>query len=300
MAENKWQTLSNEQAQQFIDQGYLRLKGCFDRDLAKAWTDQAFERLGYDPKNKDTWQEPIVWLDHHNKRPVWDISPKAWGALCDVVGGEERIDGETKYIESKHFTSIEPFNWSDSFVANFRLGADATWQPPSPQHRGWHKDGSFFRHFLDSPEQALLVIVLWSDIAHQGGGTFIAPDSVERMAKFFLEHPEGVDPGGFDFQRLIAECEEFVEVTGEVGDVIIMHPFMLHASSPNLSGKARFITNPPVVLKEPLDLNRENPEDYSLLELATLHALGLERLDFQPTRARKNAFLAQPPQPAHA
>jgi hypothetical protein len=47
--------------------------------------------------------------------------------------------------------------------------------PSSPD---WHKDGDFFRHFLDSPEQGLLTIVLWSDIEERGGGTFIAPDSV--------------------------------------------------------------------------------------------------------------------------
>ena len=261
---------------------------------------QAFERLGYDAGDPDTWEKPIVWLDHHNKMPVRELAPDAWNAICDVVGGEDRIDGTTRYIESKHFTRIEPLNWSDSFVVNFRKGADQPWQPPSAAHTGWHKDGSFFRHFLDSWEQALLVIVLWSDIAPQGGGTFIATDSLEVMAKFFLGHPEGVAPEDFDFQDLIAQCHDFEEVTGEVGDVIIMHPFMLHASSPNHSGKVRFITNPPVILKEPLDLNRENEEDFSLLERATLHALGVEQLEFTPTHPRENAFLPEAPKASHA
>ena len=115
------------------------------------------------------------------------------------------------------------------------------------------------------------------------------------MAKFFAEHPEGIDPENFDFQSLISQCNDFVEVTGEVGDVIIMHPFMLHASSPNHSGKVRFISNPPIILKEPLNLNRANKNDHSLLELATLNALGLESYDFRPTRARKNGFLEHPP-----
>eukprot|EP01051_Picozoa_sp_SAG22_P018948 SAG22_NODE_3348_length_1764_cov_2.810210_1_plen_40_part_10 len=39
-----------------------------------------------------------------------------------------------------------------------------------------------FRHYLDSAEQGLLLLVLWGDIGHQGGGTFIAPDSVEKVA----------------------------------------------------------------------------------------------------------------------
>ena len=70
-----------------------------------------------------------------------------------------------------------------------------------------------------------------------------------------------------------------------------MHPFMLHASSQNHAGVARFITNPPVMLKEPLNFNRPNLADFSLLERATLHYLGLERLDFQPTAAREIDFI---------
>jgi len=295
MGSGAFQSLTETQAQEFIDKGYIRLKNCFERDIAEVWTDDAFKRLGYDKQDPSTWEKPIVWLDHYNKMPVRELAPKAWGAICDIVGGEEHIDGSTRYIESKHFTTIEPLNWSDSFVVNFRKGADEPWQPPSAKVKGWHKDGSFFRHFLDSWEQTLLVIVLWSDIEPKGGGTFIAPDSVKKMAKFFLEHPEGVAPSDFDFQNLIAQCEEFEEVTGEVGDVIIMHPFMLHASSQNHSGKVRFITNPPVILKEPLNFNRENGENFSPLELATLNALGLERLDFQPTHPRKDDFLPGPP-----
>jgi hypothetical protein len=37
-----------------------------------------------------------------------------------------------------------------------------------------------------------------------------------------------------------------------------------------------------------MNLNRENPDDFSLLERATLHYLGLERLDFQPTAPRES------------
>jgi hypothetical protein len=37
----------------------------------------------------------------------------------------------------------------------------------------WHNDGDWFTHFLDSPEQALLVIPLFSDIKPKGGGTVI-------------------------------------------------------------------------------------------------------------------------------
>jgi hypothetical protein len=282
------QVLTPDDAEHFIEKGYVRVKGCLDPALAGRWTDEAYARLGYDPRDRSTWTKDIVWMDRHNRAAIKDISPKAWGALCDVTGGEDRIDHRIMEIESKHFTTIDSTEWSDAFVVNFRRGADQPWIKPSVEAGGWHKDGSFFRHFLDSREQGLLTIVYWSDVGPQGGGTFIAPDSIRIVARYLADHPEGVD--GHSCGALIAQCHEFVEVTGETGDFIILHPFMLHASSNNHSGKVRFMTNPPVVLKEPMNLNRPDPDDFSLLERATLHALGSERYDFRPTAPREEQW----------
>lgn len=288
MSSKPLKVLTQEQERQFVEKGYVLVKGCFDREFAKRWTDEAYTRLGYDPDDRSTWIEDIVWMDRNNIAPISEISPKAWGALCDVAGGEQRIDDRIMEIESKHFATINSREWSDAFVVNFRRGADQPWVPPSSEAGGWHKDGSFFRHFLDSREQALLTIVYWSDVEHKGGGTFIAPDSIKHVARYLADHPEGVDGGSCG--ALIDRCAEFVEVTGEVGDFIIMHPYMLHASSNNHSPNVRFMTNPPVVLKEPLNFNRDNPEDFSLIERATLHALGVDRYDFRPTAPREERW----------
>jgi hypothetical protein len=284
MPPHQFQVLTAEQRQHFIEHGYVRVPGCLDPDLAQRWTAEAYTRLGYDPNDRSTWAEEIVWMDRNHIAAIKDISPKAWGALGDVVGGAERIDTRIMEIESKHFTTIDSTEWSDAFIVNFRRGADKPWMKPSVEAGGWHKDGSFFRHFLDSREQGLLTIVYWSDVAHKGGGTFIAPDSIKHVARFLADHPEGVN--GHDCGALINQCEEFEEVTGEVGDFIILHPYMLHASSNNHSQTVRFMTNPPVVLKEPLNFNRENSDDFSLIELATLHGLGVDRYDFRPTGPR--------------
>lgn len=282
----KYRVLTEEQVQSFLDNGYLIVKDAVDTTVANRWIDEAYDRLGYDKKDAKTWEKDIVWMDHKNHLPVWEVAPKAWDAILDVVGGEDRLERQVMEIVSKHFSSIDTFNWSDAFIVNFHRGADKSWQPPSPDVAGWHKDGSFFRHFLDSREQALLNVVLWSDMLHQGGGTFIAPDSVRIVARYLYEHPEGISPRDFKFGELVKQCTKFVELTGNAGDFVILHPFMLHASSQNVISIPRFMSNPPVVLKEPMNFNRANPEDFSLLEKATLHYLGLERLDFQPTAER--------------
>lgn len=286
---SNYKVLTDEQVQSFLDKGYLVVKDCLDPSIANRWIEQAYARLGYDKHDPKTWTKDIVWMDHKNELPVRELAPKAWAALLDVVGGEDRLETQVMRLkESGHFTTINSFQWSDAFIVNFHRGADKPWQPPSSNVSGWHKDGSYFRHFLDSREQSLLTIVLWSDMLHQGGGTFIAPDSVRVIARYLYERPEGVDPHDFDFQKLISQCTQFEEMTGKAGDFVILHPFMLHASSQNVIGVPRFMSNPPIVLKEPMNLNRENPDDFSLLERATLHYLGLERLDFQPLAPRES------------
>ena len=283
----KYKVLTDEQVGSFLDKGYLVVNDCLDMRVANGWIDEAYQRLGYRKDDPGTWVKDIVWMDHKNQMPVRQIAPRAWDAILDVVGGEDRLEQQVMEIKpSGHFTSINSFMWSDAFVVNFHRGADQPWQPPSPRVGGWHKDGSYFRHFLDSREQALLTVVLWSDMLHQGGATFIAPDSVRVVARYLYEHPEGVAPHDFKFQELISQCTQFEEITGKAGDFVILHPFMLHASSQNVLRRPRFMSNPPIVLKEPMNFNRENPENFSLLERATLHYLGLERLDFKPVAQR--------------
>ena len=116
-------TLTDEQADHFVQRGYVAVPGCLDPELAQRWTDLAYRRLGYDPDDPATWSEEIVWMDRHSTAPVTEISPRGWGALCDVVGGEQRIDPHAYEIESQHFTTIDALEWSDAFIVNFRRGA---------------------------------------------------------------------------------------------------------------------------------------------------------------------------------
>jgi hypothetical protein len=171
--------------------------------------------------------------------------------------------------------------------SNLGLGADREWEAPSASAPGWHKDGDFFRHFLDSPEQGLLTLVLWSDIEPRGGGTFVAADSVGPVARLLASRPEGILPDEFDYGVLIAQCDHFVETTGRLGDVVLLHPYVLHAVSQNHRGTARFITNPPITLREPMRFDRSDPAEQSPVERAVLRALGVERLRFAATGPRE-------------
>jgi len=289
-----YRVLTDAHVQSFLENGYCLIKGCVDPGHAQRWIDRAYERIGYDPNDPGTWEKGIVWLRCESEARIRDIAPRAWDAILDVVGGEERLETQV-WRAPENLYPVNSFNWSDAMIMNFHNGADRPWQPPSPAVGGWHKDGGYFRHFLDSPEQALLTIVCWTDMRHQGGATFVSPDSVGVVARYLADHPEGVPANAWNVQPLLEQCARFEELTGSAGDFAILHPFILHASSQNVLGVPRIITNPPVVLKEPFNYNRPNPGDYSLVERATLRALGVDRYDFQPAVPRQQDWTAYTP-----
>ena len=69
----------------------------------------------------------------------------------------------------------------------------------------------------------------------------------------------------------------FIEATGIVGDVYLLHPLMLHSATKNLRRGIRVITNPPVSLQKPFKFYRgEGDGEYSLVERKTLRELGVK------------------------
>ena len=159
-------------------------------------------------------------------------------------------------------------------------------------------------HFTSSTlPSKRLVAPLYSDIKPGGGATCIPPDGIDIFARYLAAHPEGVIPEDHTFRPSFCggtyeEWQDhpgywnhrFVELTGETGDVVLMHPFMMHSASKNVLRIPRVITNPPVSLREPFNFNRDDPRQYSLVERKTLKALEMDKLDFTPTIERKRVI----------
>ncbi|KAH1682946.1 hypothetical protein KXX23_007258 [Aspergillus fumigatus] len=231
--------LTEEQKQHWLEHGFIKIPQCFTKQDADNWTASIWARLGISPTDKSTWNTERVNMPGHTVVDVKDFAPKAWDAICELVGGEERVTDWCK-------------GWRDSWIIN--LGKPE-YKPDDPLDfrtlDNWHNDGDFFTHFLDSGEQALLVIPLFSDIRSKGGGTVLCTDGIGLVAKHLSFH----------------------EATGQAGDVYLLHPFMLHSASRNLLREVRIITNPPVSLKEPFNYNRPDGK-YSLVEQKTLKELG--------------------------
>ncbi len=242
-------------------------------------TKDVWTRLGMSAEDKSTWTRLRTNMPCHDTFDAAEFAPRAWAAICELCGGEDKIAPESKL-------------WRDSLIVN--LGSAEGEGKPVPPHDlpGWHVDGDFFVHYLDSPEQGLLVIPLFTDILPEGGGTMICPEAIPKVAKHLYDHPEGVSPRMTPrdepefkkekdlawFNGLAKTCTGFVEATGKVGDIYLLHPLMLHSATSNARRNLRIITNPPVSLREPFEFDRADG-NFSLVEQTTMKALGKNRLD---------------------
>lgn len=264
--------LSDADVGQFIERGYVLVSDCFTREVAREWSGRAFARLKWNLDEPATWEGDRIYLHTTSHVPLADFSPRLWQAVCQLLGGAGRVR--------------ESFVW-DSFIVNLQPEDGRAWEPPSASLRGWHIDGDSFRHFLDSPENALVALFHWTDAVSHGGCTFVACDSIPVVARFLARHEGGLLPREFTYGDLIRQCREFREVVAEAGSVLLLHPLTLHAASSNSLGVPRIITNTNIQLREPKVLQRPHAADYSPVERAILRGLGVERYDFRPVVPRE-------------
>ncbi|NKB70975.1 MAG: hypothetical protein GKR89_28215 [Candidatus Latescibacteria bacterium] len=299
--------LSPAQARHYLERGWVVVKGAFSKQIAAdivACSWRELEEQGIMQDDPETWKlgpytrtggPPNVSIMASRgdeaaaaqmleirtryglppKSPLLhDVAPRALGAQLDCVGGPDRVE------------EPELIRMVDSAAVNLckedgDLG-EAGWR--STRTPGWHKDGWHFRHFLDSPQQGLLLAFFYSDILPDSGGTQICVDSVGAVARLLAQYPEGIHPDtvqSYIGPHLIKECREFEELTGEAGDMAIMHPYMVHRVGGNPSGRARFAQFPSFKLSRPMQFARNDPSEYSLTELVVLKELGrLKRFDF--------------------
>lgn len=288
---SRCECLTEVQARQFVEHGYVIVKQAFSAALARevvaqAWRDLG-QRFGVDERHPKTWNQnfsgPVGAYGYARTQPSerrFNLSveaPLALQAQADLIGGRGRIA-----------RSGDRIAWSDAAIANLPAASAPLWRAPTARASGWHKDGWHFRHFLNSPEQGLLVVPIFTDMQARSGGTVIARDSLAPTARLLRSqaqglHADSVQGRGYLIPYLIEQCRHFDELTGAVGDLALLHPFLLHRVAPNPSPRPRFIANYALVLEEPMQFQRDD-QAYSLVELAVLRAFGGQEFRFRATR----------------
>lgn len=169
----KFEALNTEQVASFMNHGFVRIPGAIPVDKCDLWIENVWNRLGFDPNDKSTWTAERTHMPKHHAVSAKELAPKAWAAICELSGGEDRL-----------YPGVEM--WTDAFIVN--SGSPETeGQTVLPKDlNDWHVDGDFFIHFLDSPEQGLLVIPCWSDVDENGGATWICDEGPKRIGRILV------------------------------------------------------------------------------------------------------------------
>lgn len=160
-----------------------------------------------------------------------DFAPDLWSVCETLLGGTDKVE--------------------EAWLTN---GVVANIGPNPEQTLGWHVDGDFFQHYLDSPEQGLLMIVLWTNVADTSGPTLVLPDSVRPVAEALHGASGGCAQMSLPYPEIAAKHLSVTPLTGQAGDVFIMHPFMVHSASPMVDQGIRLISNPVIRRKVPFGL----------------------------------------------
>ena len=114
--------LTGEQVESFVEHGHVTLPGCFTREDAQPLLDEAWTGLGYDPRRPVDLGRAVDPHARPRRLDVGDLRAAGVEAVCDLVGGAERIPSE-------------PYAWNDGFIVNLCEGADRPWGTPRRTRR---------------------------------------------------------------------------------------------------------------------------------------------------------------------
>jgi hypothetical protein len=242
----------------FGPSGIVRLDGVFPTEVADAisgliW-DVCHREFGIEQDRPDTWGS-------FRKRPLEKIASSPWfdeiltdrlaAAVDDLLG-----------VGSWDW----PGHWGD-FLITFPNAA--TWTLSGD----WHQDWSFD---VDcDPPRWCKAFVFLNEVGPGGGGTLVVTGSHRLHGRYGSGRVVGA--GGRVIkgsERLYEECDylrelskegddaarrrrfmaestdvdgvdlQVVELTGRPGDVVIIHPWLVHAVAPNAAAAPRFMRAP--------------------------------------------------------
>lgn len=250
------------QIEQFIEDGYVCIDDAFDRQLAEQARAILWKDTGCDPDDPATWNEPVIRLGMYNQEPFITAAntPKLLRAFNELVGPDRWI----------------PCKSMGSFPIRFPSNTD-------PIDTGWHVDASFpgtnpenyfqWRVNIESKGRALLMLFLFSDVADNDAPTRLKVGSHIDVARILA--PFGNE--GMSFSALAEKLSDLPDrkeaiATGPAGTVYLCHPFLAHAAQPHRGKTPKFMAQPPLILKEPLNINRD-AGDLTVLEESIRRAL---------------------------
>lgn len=258
-------SLTAQQQQQFVHDGFLKLENAFPESLAAEARKILWRATGCDLLDRATWSRPVVRLGDFPQEPFRQaVNTPALHAAFDALVGRGRW---------------VPRQSLGGFPIRFP-------HPDHPGDTGWHIDASFpppdkpdayfeWRVNVRSDGRALLMLFLFSDVTEPDAPTRIRVGSHLPVARLLA--PAGEDGMTMlETSKLAAELTDGlpeINATGAAGTVYLCHPFLVHAAQAHRGSAPRFLAQPPLIPQGRLVLERCDGA-YSPVEAAIRLGIG--------------------------
>jgi hypothetical protein len=251
---------NDSELEQFIAEGYVILRGAFSRELAAECREFVWKQV-------PLWEQCTTF-----GQPMVQIQKVFGSAPFDQIMNERLSSGLDQIVGADRWRFSGLYGWWSLLFPGF----------PGPG--GWHVDGGQhrIRGHVTEQHHALVTLFLFSDTGAGDGGTAMIRGSHMTVARRVAEAGEAgiswsdLKPKLEAANLLSPEDSQVAHLTGEAGDVALMHPCLIHGFGANNGSRIRFACNPLVQLKEPMQLERPDGM-YSAVELAVRNAIRLDR-----------------------
>ncbi len=256
---NELLPISFQDEANFLRDGYVVVREVFSPDIAQKYCKLTWQYLNEDPVNPS-----FSFLQNPQLEQVIETGPIAGLITPRLTAAVDQLVGKGRWWTK------QGCGWVTVRVPK---GDDVVWSAPQA---GWHVDGIHFHHVLDSLEQALVGIEMLTPSRRHGGATVVRRGS--HLAIAAALHRAGKPGLSYVQMRELAQSldhHDVVEVQGDTGDVLLMHPHLVHARSPNCSAAYRLAANRCFALHKPKSIHTPVAGSFSLVEQAIRLAIGL-------------------------
>ncbi|MFI9550318.1 phytanoyl-CoA dioxygenase family protein [Nonomuraea endophytica] len=222
--------------ERFAADGFAKVEAVAEPEVADAARMLLWRQIGLSPDEPAAWREPVVWaMDTTGAGPFGQImrSPRLHAAYDAVAG---------------------PGGW----LPRGALGSVPVRFPrlPPVEDRGWHIDSNTQRPDgswgVSGRSQTMLLLVLLSHVGPDDAPTRVRAGS--HRDAFAVLGEQAVD--AMVAGPLVDEASAhrpLAYATGAPGDVYLLHPYTVHAADEHRGHEPRFMSQGPIMLKQPVD-----------------------------------------------
>lgn len=224
----------------FIRDGYAVVRGAFSAEVAQECRTRLWAQLPEDADDPSSWTRPVARLGYQSG-PPFEASVNA-GLLRSAF---DELVGPGRWMPRAEVGTFAIRFPSDQPAGDDGWHIDASFPPQDPSHQG---DGFAWRVNVASRGRALLMLMLFSDVAEEDAPTRLRRGSHADVARLLAPHGEqGLSMMEISTAAAKATADHPIDLAiGNAGDVYLCHPFLVHAAQSHATGRPRFLAQPPL------------------------------------------------------